>query len=354
MKPPIVSDCHCAADAQLFHHLAELLSNAKSRGEFRTRIGFLMEAVFIASEADALTPNIVEAVRKSIEAYKRTEGPTATDEFKAELHEFRIDGILLPAWLILHSPQPKDGSRFTKRHLLLDVFLNELPFTPTIRDELYLACAETGFNNYFSIIRREAGLREFQARLNEGGLDFATRENYVKFMIDAVLADTLTASHTTHGFELNWYFPVIASLNSSRTASVEFVAKGQIWGLYFRSQSGRVSPPGWDIVLCTLKPYQFDFEGYLYAFFRISSEKKQNVSNSEAISFALHSNYIESADFPAEGDIPKIQTSWSLPNSMAEKCRQHMAESGGCYLVVNVMILPSINSLTLLSPEKLE
>lgn len=326
----------CAHDCP-FHGFTEKLDNAKSRGQFGGIIKDLTSLIYVASREQEMTPCIVEVIRDCIEACRRTKLPIGP---LVEFYDFRTQTRLnmlnpktIPTSVILHSPKSDEQFKTSTRHLLLQTYLDEIPPTPVVLDELYMACAEKGYNNYFKRIRL-ANLKQLQAR---GPQTHATHT----LDLPAGLIETLNVAHDAHGFKLNCFVPdMLQRLQLGLAISIEFVAKGKIWGLYIQTQRGQCDGPlGWDIVLCIMRPSENDLKGSMVASFDISRYEKGFCRGSTG--FVLHLDRIEALGFPAKGAMPETQALWLLSSSMAQKCYQCINKDGSCYLTLDFMIKPT-------------
>lgn len=341
----------CASNCP-FHDFAEKLNNAKNLREFSYQIAALLRLVWYASYKQRMTLCMVEVVREAIQICKRTKVPIGPlvqfYDFRFRCWRIRDSGKLetVPTWIILQSPRSDEQSKTSTRHLLLQTYLDELPLTPAIRDELYLACAEKGFNNYFNRVRLASLSKRLQARHPKTHETHTEIERWLALSVK--LAESLTVVHTTRGFKLNCFVPnMLQRLQSGLAIGMEFVAKGNIWGLYIRAQRGRLVDPrrvGLDVALCMFKPSKVNLEGNIVASFRISRhEKKRKFFDKGSTDFVLYSDHIETSVFPAEGDMPATQSLWLLSGSTMNSYRC-INKDGSCYLTLDLVINPTSTS----------
>lgn len=309
------------------------LKASKSRFELGLAVVDIVNYIFNASEQQFLTPCVIQALRETIRAYKRAQiliGPVI------EFYDYQERGKMLPTWIILHSTLADDQSTTSARHFLLQTYLDEIPPTPAIRDELYLACAKKGYNNYFDRIR-QASLGSLQTRPELiHAIDMDLR---LSFKLPDCPSETFTVVNTTRGFKLSWFVPdMLPKLQLGAAIGMEFVAKGLIWGLYIQTQCLSPGPFGWDVALCVLKPSQNNLNGYIVASLEISRHETRKIFSRRSTRFELYSCHVETSDFPEKRRMPKTQARWHLSSSTVEKCYRCINKDGSCYLTFDLVI----------------
>lgn len=315
-----------------FHHFGTQLEDAKSVELFKTEITALILRIWLASYAQRITPCIVGAVRDCVDyARKRTNFPV---DPLIQLYDFKFEDKSLPAWIILHSLSD-DPSRVGSRHQLLQLFLDELPLTTAIRDDMYLACGATGYNNFFNRIRT-ASLRELQTtihtRLMELGRNLRQPSGFV---------ETTMVTSTSSGFKLKWFVPDMAQrLRSGLAIGTEFVVKGRVWGLYIQSYDGDIER--WKVILCVVKPFYLNHEASdISILLDISRFDKRKAFKYGSRLVRLYTSFVETLDLPVQGEMPKTQHALGFRINMVKDARSRcITRDGGCYLTLTLTHKP--------------
>lgn len=326
------TSCACAGNEfeLVSHQFKTRLGDVKSAENFKTEITALILHIWLASYAQRITSCIIEAVRDCIShARKHTD---LSDDPLTQFYDFRLEDKCLASWIILHSLSD-DPSEVNARHCLLQLFLDELPFTPTIRDDLYLACAATGSQNFFARVRM-ASLKKFQSRPTM----YTTLAEIARgLMLPPGLVETVTVVPILKptGFELEWFVPDMSHrLRSGLAVGTEFVVLGRVWGMYLQAPSGEIGK--WVFKLCVLKPSQIDFENDDASVRLEMLLSLRGKKNAEKYISAFSNTYlVETSDLPIEGEMPETNLR-SFRSIITEN-----AWDGGCHLMLTFAVKSS-------------
>lgn len=121
-------------------------------------------------------------------------------------------------------------------------------------------------------------------------------------------------------------------LESGRVIGIEFVAKGQIWGMYIRAEGNQ-----WKLVLCLLKPSQIDLlQRDVLGYLKISRDGRTKLFGRTSTTVAsVNTQYMRTVNLPVEGNLPNSYT-MTITSHKVNKCHQSINKDGSCYLILSL------------------
>lgn len=186
---------------------------------------FQIKNIWTASYTQKMTPCILGAVRECFECAEQRVPSCELQKFYVR----ELEGNSLPASIILHS---QSDSCSDTRHCLLQIIMDRIPLNSNTRDELYLACATTGFNHFLDRIRLASfdleNILSHPKLYHPGPLTTGSTNKYSSILKLGLVGEVeLFPSNFWGDFKLRWSITdILQKLGSGLPVSREFVAKG--------------------------------------------------------------------------------------------------------------------------------